>query len=447
MPQKVYLDDNGEPVQSSAKVYLDDNGEPVGQASQAEPQGSAVGRFASNAGAMLNPVAMAKGAYDMVRHPVDTYHGMVDASAQQFGKAADDYQQGHYSEMLGHGAAGALPIIGPAAAGAGEQIASGDVAGGLGAGLAMAAAPAVMRGSLRLAKAARNVPLAPAAKLGGAVLRNVGEFDMTRPLQSTVGKIGGHIERAAERRIDATGSPNARGTVRWDPERPMPVEPAAAPMDLSTPVKAGDLSQADIRARIDAVRAQGGLPPPGLAPLSTQPTVGQLRLATGQGGPSGPGAIPPPSTPPPAAVLPESWQALAEPQAGPIAAPLGEPSPMQQPRVQVGAQKVGRTEGLTKEQVRMQTDPILNEAKGEASPILPQGALTRIIDTIKALPKGGPEREAYVQKATSGKTQWQVENIRRTLEHLGLIVPVATGAGLGLREVVRGRLARRPDEL
>jgi pyruvate/2-oxoacid:ferredoxin oxidoreductase beta subunit len=39
------------------------------------------------------------------------------------------------------------------------------------------------------------------------------------------------------------------------------------------------------------------------------------------------------------------------------------------------------------------------------------------------------QREAYVARATSGKAQWQIENIRRTLEHLGLLVPAGVAAG------------------
>jgi hypothetical protein len=113
-------------------------------------------------------------------------------------------------------------------------------------------------------------------------------------------------------------------------------------------------------------------------------------------------------------------------------------SPMQQPRVDIGAEKVGRAEGLSKEQVRQQTAPILGEEQGAASPILPEKALQRIIDTLKELPKGGPEREAYVQAATSGKAQWQIENIRRTLEHLGLI-----GAGAVALDPVRVELMQR----
>lgn len=107
-------------------------------------------------------------------------------------------------------------------------------------------------------------------------------------------------------------------------------------------------------------------------------------------------------------------------------APTAPAAPqMRGPRIQIGAEKVGRQAGMTKEAVREATGPVLDEAAGQASPILPKDALSNIIDKLKSLPPGGPEREAYVQAATSGKTKWQVENIRRTLEHLGLLAPVA----------------------
>ena len=102
--------------------------------------------------------------------------------------------------------------------------------------------------------------------------------------------------------------------------------------------------------------------------------------------------------------------------------------PLKGPRIEVGAQKVGRQVGMTKEEVRKATGPVLDEAVGEASPILPKKALTSIIDTMKAIPVA--EREAYVAKATSGKAKWQVENIRRTLEHLGLLLPVGAAAAM-----------------
>lgn len=115
-------------------------------------------------------------------------------------------------------------------------------------------------------------------------------------------------------------------------------------------------------------------------------------------------------------------------------------SAMQQPRVDVGAERVGRANGMSTEQVRAQTAPILGEAQGAASPILPEKALQSIIDKMRTLPKGGPEREAYVQAATSGKAQWQIENIRRTLEHLGLLVPAAAAISPDVRGMLLDRM-------
>lgn len=100
---------------------------------------------------------------------------------------------------------------------------------------------------------------------------------------------------------------------------------------------------------------------------------------------------------------------------------------LQEARKQAGAQVVARAAGVTKEAIRREAGPVLGEAVGEASPILPKQALQKIIDTMKAMPMA--EREAYVARATSGKAQWQIENIRRTLEHLGLLLPLgAVGA-------------------
>src|SRR5436309_171072 len=61
-------------------------------------------------------------------------------------------------------------------------------------------------------------------------------------------------------------------------------------------------------------------------------------------------------------------------------------SPLTEPRVNVGAEQVGRQGGLTKESVRQVTGPVLDEARGEASPILPKEALTNIIDDMRKQP-------------------------------------------------------------
>ena len=143
--------------------------------------------------------------------------------------------------------------------------------------------------------------------------------------------------------------------------------------------------------------------------------AGQRAMATNLGGKARPGPAPTP---------PDELEAVLKASLDKIK----NAPPLKGPRIEVGAQKVGRQVGMTKEEVRKATGPVLDEAVGEASPILPKKALTSIIDTMKAIPVA--EREAYVAKATSGKAKWQVENIRRTLEHLGLLLPVGAVAAM-----------------
>lgn len=65
--------------------------------------------------------------------------GLGKAQVDQFTKAKQAYHEGRISEAVGHTIAGALPLVGPAAANAGEQIGSGDISGGLGAGAGLIA--------------------------------------------------------------------------------------------------------------------------------------------------------------------------------------------------------------------------------------------------------------------------------------------------------------------
>lgn len=117
---------------------------------------SAAYRFASNLASTLDPRPL----IEMARSPIESAKGLVQAQTGQFSKAGERFQQGRYSEALGHGMAGMLPLIGPAAAGIGEQIGSGDVAGGLGAvtgaALPLGAVKAAGKAAPALRKAAKK---------------------------------------------------------------------------------------------------------------------------------------------------------------------------------------------------------------------------------------------------------------------------------------------------
>lgn len=75
MPQKVYLDDNGEPVAAASKVYLDDAGEPIGATKETAKPEKSIGGFLSN-------IASSGG-----RFLKDTVEG-IPAAAGMVGKAA-----------------------------------------------------------------------------------------------------------------------------------------------------------------------------------------------------------------------------------------------------------------------------------------------------------------------------------------------------------------------
>lgn len=142
----------------------------VAENTPAPVQGSAAGRFASNAGEMINPVAIAQGVWSAIRHPIDTATNMVTAQVDQGRQAIDLAKQGRYTEALGHAGAAALPVLGPVAAAAGEQMATGDVAGGLGKGVGLLASLEAPRAVNAGAKILRALPegAAVAADTGAA---------------------------------------------------------------------------------------------------------------------------------------------------------------------------------------------------------------------------------------------------------------------------------------
>lgn len=141
----------------------------------AAPEGSAGSRFMTNAGEMLNPINIAKGVYSTVRHPFDTAAAVGRSHVEQFGKAKTALGEGRYSEAFGHGLATITPVLGPVAAEAGEQIGSGDVAGGMGKAVGVLAPtmiPTAVRGVKRVVRA---VPDEVAARAESAAATRVAD--------------------------------------------------------------------------------------------------------------------------------------------------------------------------------------------------------------------------------------------------------------------------------
>lgn len=142
--------------------------------SPAPVSGSALRRFLSGAGGMLNPVPMVTGLAHAVVHPVDTLTGIGAAMADQGSKAKQAANDGRYVEAAGHGLAAAIPVLGPTAAGVGERMVdTGDIATGIGetAGLV---APVVAAGALR-ARAQARMAGTDAAKLERQAVQQVAD--------------------------------------------------------------------------------------------------------------------------------------------------------------------------------------------------------------------------------------------------------------------------------
>lgn len=97
---------------------------------------------------------------------MDDLKGLGKAQIDQFTKAKQAYHEGRISEAVGHTIAGALPLVGPAAANAGEKIGAGNVAEGLGEGAGLIAgmkAPAIV---------SKVVPKSISSGFGGIVNPN-----------------------------------------------------------------------------------------------------------------------------------------------------------------------------------------------------------------------------------------------------------------------------------
>lgn len=156
-------------------------------------QGGAAGRFFSNLGEVLNPITMAQGLYQAVRHPIDTAGNIIQQQVGQGQQAVEMFKQGRYSEAAGHGGAALLPLIGPAAAQAGEQIGSGDIAGGLGRATGIlapvAAAPAVR-------SAARALPNRAATALESGAADRVADV-MSPKVGANKTRFGNNAEKVA----------------------------------------------------------------------------------------------------------------------------------------------------------------------------------------------------------------------------------------------------------
>jgi hypothetical protein len=122
------------------------------------PKG-ALRRFAGGVVDGLNPLNIARGVYQTVRHPIDT---LITPTTESWGKVGPALKEGRYTDAA-NAAAGGIPLIGPASDALSAQWKSGDAAGAAGGIAALIAGPKVYKTAGHGAKAA-------AVNLSGKVL-------------------------------------------------------------------------------------------------------------------------------------------------------------------------------------------------------------------------------------------------------------------------------------
>ena len=120
----------------------------------------AAARFVKNLLQSFDPRPIAQA----IMSPVQTVQGMAQEHGRLGGEAMDAFNEGDYLQAAGYGASAAVPLLGPAAAAVGEQMGSGDVAGGLGAAVGTVGGALIPGGAAKFARAKLPAGLSGAAK-------------------------------------------------------------------------------------------------------------------------------------------------------------------------------------------------------------------------------------------------------------------------------------------
>jgi hypothetical protein len=154
--------------------------------------------FAKGVWQQVNPVSGIKGAAQLAAHPIQTY--TADASNRQdlLNKAEKEFKDGNYSAGMAHALYGIIPFLGPQMDQAGENIASGKVATGLGQSTGIGlnlSAPAIVKGAGDAAAA-----LAPSDAMEAAS-RRLYQSALKPPPGQSIGKVNSAVQGGLENAV------------------------------------------------------------------------------------------------------------------------------------------------------------------------------------------------------------------------------------------------------
>lgn len=162
----------------------------------AAPQDSAASRLGSNFLSGLG-VTSDEQAKNFFAHPLDTVIKSFEAQGELAKKARDAYDKGDYMGALQHGLNYLVPFVGQQADQAGEQLKSGDIAGGV--GRTLGAAVPIAAGSPEVQSAAGDA--ASAFKSAGESAVRSTARGANAALQKAPGIVGGAIGAAAGAKV------------------------------------------------------------------------------------------------------------------------------------------------------------------------------------------------------------------------------------------------------
>lgn len=152
-------------------------------ASKPPDQMGAIGRGLAGFWEQVNPVAMVQGLSEAVSSPIQTVKGIGQAQGELYAKAAKAFKSGDYVTGARHGINYLLPLLGPALDAQADKMMQGDIAGGIGGTVGIAAnigAPELAAGAV---KTVRSIPKGAATSLRAGANERI--TDVIKP---TVGR-------------------------------------------------------------------------------------------------------------------------------------------------------------------------------------------------------------------------------------------------------------------
>lgn len=288
-----------------------------GKWDQPAEQPSAISRLGHNFLSGLG-VTNDEGAKNFFEHPINTLMGSLNAQGELAKKAKDAYDRGDYKGAVIHGLNYLVPFIGQQTDKAGEQLSKGDIAGGIGRTLGVAAP---VLASSPQAAAAKDTATSAVSDAASAAAGKV------KPGLAKVGNVATAIGDSLDPDLVGIVSPRAAHMLRVAAKTGKAASKLSAAPEVVAPEAAAELD-----ATADAPAYAGERTPPATeteAPPAQLPEGFQSVAQAPPGSANNPFQVPPrveapPAEVPAAASSQESPAAIAAPD--PAAPPAAQPS-------------------------------------------------------------------------------------------------------------------------